>query len=397
MTENKEPELIFDYTQFMGDSSPWQDLIDTDDYLVAINHLLKETLVIGEMFKPMLLAYLSLPSALCSRLPILALYGEKGTGKSTIGKLANIIHFGRQWQSKTLSPSDTFASIRNELSMRKYIGAIERNTIMVWDDISTETLLNNLSLYQLLKVGYDRATDSISMAGKSGENITFRVFCPKIASSVSAWFIDPRLDEIQRRVIPIETMSIGVDIELVSVEEFDWGGFNNLYSNYWQNETRIKSFLATKKSLIRKGSKFKKMFNHSPSRWAISHDLIACMSIIQGDLINPIETLNNYWQWFDSKYKNGVSSFLQLLAEYCGDKRAKADEYRKALGDLIDTDIIANHPKAKTIISPKELKAVISEWDRDGFLDIKPTHESILNLMSSLGYKLTKKGWEYTK
>jgi len=399
MADVNEIDLVFDYSGFLGDNSSWKELIDSDDYLVAIKQLLNETLVIDDRFKDILTAYISLPSALCNRLPILALYGEKGSGKSTIGKLANIVHFGRQWQTKTLSPSDTFASIRNELSMRKYIGSIERNTMMVWDDVSTETLLNNLSLYQLLKVGYDRATDTISMAGKSGENITFRVFSPKIASSVTAWFVDPRLDEIQRRVIAVETIQLKEDIDLVSVEEFDWLGFDNLFNSYWRNEGRINSFLSTKKSLIRKGSKFKKLFHHSPARWAISHDLIACMGIINGDVISQIETMNTYWNWFDSKYKNGMSSFLQLLSEYCTDKRTVAENYRKSLGDLLDSDIIENHPKVKDsrVISPKELKGMIAEWDKDGYLDIKPTHESILSLMSSIGYKLTKRGWEYTK
>lgn len=394
-----EPSPIFDYSKFFDDLAPWQELLSSNDYLENINTLMDECIYLLPQFREIVTAYLLLPSALCGRLPILALYGEKGTGKSTAGKLANVIHFGNRWQTKALSPTDTFASIRNELSLRKYIGGVERNTIMVWDDISTETLMNNLSLYQLLKVGYDRSTDKISIANTMGENIEFRVFCPKVVSSVMPWFVDARLDEIQRRVIPIKTVAIAEDIELTSLEEFSWKGFELGLTEFWQDEARIKEFLSVKKSLIRKGSKFRKMFTGNQSQWSISHDLIACMSTVFGDTITQIDTLSKYWTWYGNNFSSGVSSFLQLLKEYVDERLSKALAAREAMKDIIDPSILNEHPtvKAGLLLPPKEIKSMIYQWDSNGFLDVRPNHDNIVSFMGQLGYKLTKRGWEYTK
>jgi hypothetical protein len=386
---------IFDFSKFDSMLDDWHELYDFNkSYPDNIYEIVSTGFIVDESLYPVIVSYLLSPSALCRRLPLLALYGLKGTGKSTLGKWANVIHFGARWTKSTFSPDDTFAAIRNALSSRKYIGGIERNTMMVWDDISTDVLLRNPSLYQLLKIGYDKSTDTIKIASPNGENIDFHVFSPKIISSVSPWFLDPRLTEIQRRVIAIKTKKIdSLTFDLLNPEDFFWAEFELQLSEYWQDVSRCAEFINNRKVITRRNSKVRKLFTHDSSRWAISHDLIAVMStLFHSELVQSVGEFNRFWDYFDKEFGEGESSLLSLLRDWID---AQQQTVRIQIQQLKDSGY--EPPKElldALTIKPKMLKGQLADWDRDGRLDMRPNTETVLDAMGQLGYKLTKRGWE---
>ncbi len=191
---------MYDYSSLLAKTKlidSWEVLYERDLSLAQnLLNFLKRSVVLPHDFYDLIVAYLLIPSALSQVVPYVFLFGQSGTGKSTLGKLASY------WYGVNINSSnDTFASIRNSLNEQKYqeifiptddehlppvVKHTEVNTAMIWDDIDPSVFSNNSNIYRLFKFGYDRATDKITISSENrGENLEFHCFCPKIFSSIS--------------------------------------------------------------------------------------------------------------------------------------------------------------------------------------------------------------------
>lgn len=193
--------MAFNYAALLssedGIADTWREIYDESLSLPwNVHHILQQTILLPHDFYDIIAAYFLLPSALCRNIPYLFLYGQSGSGKSTVAKIASYLH-----GVPINSSSDTFAAIRNALEDRRYGHAtiqdpdnpdntwtdkVPRNTIMVWDDINAQTFTSQPNLYNMLKFGTNKSTSTIAISGKEiGETLKFNCFCPKVFSSIS--------------------------------------------------------------------------------------------------------------------------------------------------------------------------------------------------------------------
>lgn len=105
----------FDYSSLYksedGLADTWQEVYDSSSPLAwNLLNILKTTIFLPHNFYDIITAYFLLPSALCRTIPYLFLYGQSGSGKSTVAKVASYLH-----GCSINSSSDTFAGIRNDL------------------------------------------------------------------------------------------------------------------------------------------------------------------------------------------------------------------------------------------------------------------------------------------
>jgi hypothetical protein len=265
--------------------------------------------------------YFLLPSALCSTVPYLFLYGQSGSGKSTVAKIASYLH-----GCSINSSSDTFAGIRNDLNKRRqgwvqvpyfdrdedrektYSKEVERNICMVWDDVDASVFINSPDLYRLFKFGSNKSSDKIILSSKEvGENLEFHCFCPKIFSSISPLHLDDRFRELRRRLIVIPCKRVEdlsderkdeLDLipnewqnNLLDLDSLNWNGFSQEFDNFWDLDT-ASTFVTCRKVLS------KSVRGLSSQQRAISLDLMACgiASGIWNDEGIALKRLQTYWQ-----------------------------------------------------------------------------------------------------
>ena len=130
---------------------PWTELIDDRKELSENVRAILDRLVIlpnHSLHAPIATAYILIPSGLAEILPILFCQGAAGSGKSTIGKLASLVHYGSM--DGILGGNATYASIRNYLNKIRWISlehGEEYNTILVWDDIKAKNLSEKPEIY----------------------------------------------------------------------------------------------------------------------------------------------------------------------------------------------------------------------------------------------------------
>ncbi|MGL5940805.1 MAG: hypothetical protein ACRC2S_10505 [Waterburya sp.] len=394
--------MPYDYSQlFKGEDScvdTWRDIYDESlslpDNLLSI---LKRTIFLPYDFYDIITAYFLLPSALCRVVPYLFLYGQSGSGKSTIAKIASNLH-----GVSINSSSDTFAGIRNSLNDRrtaqieiqsndpKYPSvytAVERNTCMVWDDVDSSVFTNNPDLYRLFKFGYDRTTDKITLSSKEvGENLEFRCFCPKVFSSISPLHLDDRFRELKRRLIvvpckrieelPEERLAeLGVTLgswnsSLIDITAYDWKGFSKVFDEFWDLDT-AQAFMVTRKALstTTKGL--------SSQQRAISLDLLTTGLTcgIWNDETEAMGRLKAYWNWFSSETEvnAGLGTLLKQLVR--------------------QEEVNAKNGNRPFEIYTPQIRGQVEIWVAQGWLMEKPRPKEIRELMLDLGMRLQQGRW----
>ena len=372
----------------MFDFSKYSDLIDNNwkDYVNLsqsfpnqVYNLFKQSVHLPNplILYPIAISYMFLPSALSRCIPLLVCYGESGSGKSLTGFFASKLH-----DVQILSSSDTFASIRNTLNNHKYYDdGTEKNFLMVWEDIDPTIFTDKPDIYRLLKYGIDKATDTISIALQNGVNMSFRVFSPKILSTISPLFSDDNFIEIKRRCLILTTKKIkDSDInDLLNIREIDFNGFNDEFINFWHNEETCIKFVSYKRQL----TKIKK-HGLSPEKWLISVDLLATLltleiefkhdeeTLIIDDVFDAIEFINNYWNYHDSV----------------------ADDISDNLKKLIIEFLTENNIHSDVVIPPKILESKFDYWNSEGLIMVKNKRNQLITTMTNLGYKLTPKGYQ---
>lgn len=394
--------MPYDYSQiFKGEDSgidTWRDIysesLSLPDNLL---YILKRTIFLPHDFYRIIAAYFLLPSALCRVVPYLFLYGQSGSGKSTVAKIASYLH-----GVNINSSSDTFAGIRNSLNERRNANieipsddpkfpsvwkSVERNTSMVWDDIDSSVFANNPDLYRLFKFGYDRSTDKIIVSSKEvGENLEFRCFCPKVFSSISPLHLDDRFRELKRRLIVIpckrieelpesrqDELGITTDnwqSKLLDIGAYDWKGFNKVFDEFWDIEM-ASVFYTTRKAL---STSVKGL---SSQERAISLDLlttgIAC-GIWDSDS-EAVACLKAYWNWFKEETEKNAG-LGELLKQFIRQQERNATNGNKPL----------------EIYTP-QVRSQIDVWVAQGWLLEKPKPREIKDLMLDLGMRLQQGKW----
>lgn len=394
--------MPFDYSSLFtsedGYTDTWREIYDSS---LALPHnllyILRHIIFLPYDFYDLIAVYYLLPSALCQVIPYLFLYGQSGSGKSSLAELARHLH-----GVKINGSNDTFAGIRNDLNARRrgvveipndsevfpvLHKEVEKNTFMVWEDISNKTFSSNPEIYNMFKFGYNRSTDRITISSdKIGENMEFRCFCPKVFSSISPLHLNDMFRELRRRLIVIPCqkleeihpdrkaeLNISNDnwhSKYLDVFAYDWEGFPKLFDEYWNIENAGK-FVQAKKSAQANTKGL------TSQQRAISIDLIACgiATGIWTSLDHALERVKTYWDWFKLETEKSAS-LGSLLKTYLRQEQRNATEGGRELE-----------------IYTSQLRAQIDTWVQMGWLLEKPRPKDIQEQMLDLGMRLQHGKW----
>lgn len=378
----------------------WLTLWDDNLSLFAnVRSILKKIILLpNENLLDIIACYCLLSSKWSRVAGILFSVGDPGSGKSTIAKFASYLH----GHKNTFSPADTFASIRNALSERKY-GKFDKDSleyesleeldgcILCWDNLDRATMVKEPRLYKLLLVGYDRATAVMAIAQPDGTNRDFNVYCPKIISSIDPFHLSPDYFELRRRVflIPHKKQENllpdeGYECEFLDIDSISWKGIEKQFHEFWSKESVCREYVVYRKSMKRS----MKPAAITSEQWTISVDLI-CTGLVLKAWKNLSEALSCIeWYW---NYSKKVSHFegatsLAHLKEFIKIETENVERINEQLA-------IANQPLIEPILNPTKLKKYLKDMGEQGRLDITLQHKDINRFMYELGWIHSKEGW----
>jgi hypothetical protein len=277
--------------------------------------------------------------------------------------------------------------------MKYHDNGLEKNCLMIWEDIDPQILSDKPDIYRMLKFGIDKTCDTISIASQGGVNQIFRVFSPKIISTISPIFNDVDMVEIQRRCMVLQTQKLSNQnqlLDLIDLKELDFNGFHNQFNKFWNDENCIK-FVTYKRQL----SKIK-THGLSIERWVVSVDLLATLLTLEieyffddvnggkvsiNDIQSGIDFINTYWSHHDSLLKNSDTILLDLLNEFVTDK--------------LNIHLSKDFPVDLFVLPPSIIESKVNQWDTEGLIILKQGKKrtQIINTMFNLGYKLTTRGY----
>ncbi|MGL5805400.1 MAG: hypothetical protein ACRC11_08145 [Xenococcaceae cyanobacterium] len=382
-----------DYSQLDGDYlASWETLYDRDKLLSHnLLNLLKKTvwLPLGELAHEIVCIYMLVPSALARVCPILLLNGARGTGKSTIGFLASKLHGVHVHTS-----ADSFPAIRNDLESRKWMfdrelkKPIERNAILIWDDIDEGIFTAKPDIYRMLKFGYDKESDTISISTtKPGVNMQFRCFCPKILSSCSPLHVSPNTLELQRRMLLVKTKKVeefteaerianNIHGELfatsrLDLSQYSWKGFEQEFVNFW-SEDFARLYVSVRKAIVKSPPKL------DSHQLPVSIDLLATglASGVWNSEREAYDKIRAYWDWHSRTCSDNLASLAGLLGQ---------------LAQIAELN--AKNIDSSPEINSRHLRECANNWHHQGMLETEPSPKAIGMAMAQLGYRLKLGKW----
>jgi hypothetical protein len=394
-------ESLPDFSKYRkGKKKSYQNLIDqsltlADNLLRIFNKAV--LLPNHSLHAPVAIAYMLMPSAMCEILPVMVCQGEKGSGKSTVGMLAAIVHGDLKGIKNAAT---TFAAIRNHLQKIRWIDeqyGIERNCILVWDDIKRQTFVNSPDIYNMIRSGYNRESDVIEIASKdqAGENRTFRCFCPKVTSTIEAFWSEAKFSELLRRIVVIQCKPWekftpdeqrealeAVHLDSLNIKQklnlraYDWDGFEHYFNDFWRDD-KLDEFAETQSSLLL--GEYSIPDSITGEQWEVSVDLITT-GVVTGvwDCIpEAIAHMAKYWLWFNESIGAGHGATHKVLKEWLTDKTATANAVNEKAGKTV----------IHIRVNPKELKEYLKFANDNGWTDsaIRPT--DIKYIMQDLGWR----------
>lgn len=398
--EDEKDNARIDYSQFReSQGEPWKHFWD-----IALSpsknfsNLIKDVAIIpNEKIQiPIITAYAFIPSALAHIIPILFLQGSKGSGKSIIATLIAALH---NQEHEIKSAATTFAALRNHLSKIRWYDKEqieEKNSILVWDDISEDTL-KNPNIYAMLKSGYNRKTEIIEIAGNEpGSNMQFNTFSSKVVSSIKPFYADSRFNELSRRCIVIkckrwEDFKLSEKSEInrqdfdirdkLDLEDINWEGFT-VYADFWRDVDNIKLYINNRKKLSSRKKSFKIPDVINSERWTISIDLITTgiSTGVWDSISDALDCLEAYWIFHKLNIADSVGALHKILKDFVDSKMEMIDH---ASAEGINLGI----PRE---VNTESLKKIVLLASSKGELDIQPSPINIAQVMLDIGWKLDK-------
>ncbi|QLE54824.1 hypothetical protein [Nostoc sp. TCL26-01] len=253
----------------------------------------------------------------------------------------------------------------------------------------------------MLLFGYNRSTDKISIAQTDGTNKEFHVFSPKIISSIDDLHLNMELEELHRRLLVIPHKSFDafsyeekkqyedfdIHADRIDIDSIHWDGIEDKFFSFWNNSENCKLYAKYRNILTKKG---KKEFKHSmkSEQWIISIDLIVT-GLVAGTWRNIPDAINHmekYWDYANSNIFNQSPAIIEHLEAFIEDEVGVQRQMNRQLEE-------AGRRGIPLIINPQKLKNRLEYHKNRGELNIYFNQETVVKIMSSLGWKLTAKGW----
>jgi len=240
-------------------------------------HLISVTAGLSDGNYRILSAYTLLPSILCNTIPIVHIKGVSGSGKSQL-----LIAISDMLGNHLVAGNSTPASIKNVINKMRWSDPEtlkhEKNCHLLLDNANSDTFADSNILGAFLN-GYNRRTDRQYISQGNGQNIEFKVFCPKLITSV--WDFDQ--PEMLRRLLVIKTSKTSNLVEVIDPNDINFGAIKEDLTSYWFSESKSLEFRdfrsAIKLSIKSLNSK------HSKEKWSLVADLITtgCVTEIWND------------------------------------------------------------------------------------------------------------------
>lgn len=380
--------------------TPWLELVgDIESFPLRVKEIVRQSVMLPrhDFQVPIVAAYLMTPSALCNQIPILYCAGQSGSGKSTIGLIASALH-GLQ----PIGAGSTFASIRNTIgASRRYDLTLplseegnEKNTCIVWEDISPHDLLSEGNqTFALLKNGVTRS-GTIQIAELGGTNVSFNVFCPKIISSIHHLYAKHQLRELVRRVLVIQHKHFDYWLaedrvecdtlpdadELPDITTIDFTGFQSSFESYWSDHAVLNQWAKTARSL---SSSRPKAF--PANQWKMLKDVM-CAGIVTGiwaSREDAIESMLRYTRWHVANIESQASATQKALSRFI-EERTTAQKEQNA--EFVKSGM--QRYVTPLEISAYDLKKHVELLKAQGELDTNSNVSDVNMAMNNIGWEL---------
>lgn len=337
-------------------------------------------------------------------LPRVFCYGLKGSGKSELGK------FVAAMRGVPLLPAKcTYAAIRNVLnSMSTFEDSNEKKegSLLVWDNLSVESLLANNDLYQLLLAGYSKSSSKIQISsGVAGTNLTFDTFSPVVFSSVFPLHIQVELEELHRRLIvvpfkPWEMFSpeslkhyqeLGIDsiFDKQCPDFLDFTYLTQAYQSYWSDSQNVDRLLQAqvviRKELRNKKSRLRAMSSQFITLLidTLANGLALGAFAELEEAVDFAVQLSKSQQAIQEQSESAVES---LLAAYI----QESTEVQR----ITNQALVAQGLKpAKLRIGAEDIKQYLDNLQQQGRLERKVGVSERTAILGKLGFRLDKKSW----
>jgi hypothetical protein len=375
VTEADKPTNSFDWDEYDKEAlTSYRDYWDTSlSYFDNSRNLYNRVIWHGdnqEILSHVAISYGLSHSVLINFAPLLFYQGSSGSGKSASGTLIASL---RGKGDDILGAQCTFASIRNILTSSRWYyvdkydldtsRANERPCLLVWADIKESDLSEDRKIYSLIRNGCDRKEDKLLIAGEDGENKEFRVFSPKIVSSIEPFYAYAKWSELKRRILLIKTTPLDNSASKkaflgnrLDLDDIDFSGAHAEFEAFWTNDTL--STFAT----LRKNGKGKQLLK---SAGLSEHEIKACFDIVLQHAVlsdlplsDSVDIFRQYWalarSWLSSGEFSCESVLIDLIKEYSFMKQEGIPlmiEHSKCLQAVKTLGFSAN---------PKEIGAVMT-------------------------------------
>jgi len=177
--------------------------------------------------------YALLSSRISQCVPILALIGKQGTGKSTI---LDIIKQIRHIDNVFTVGQSTYASLRNYSNQQRFdaSGTTKEGAMMLLDNLHANHLTVGDYFYNFLLTGYDIKTSKCSISLGQGKNIVFDTFSPKIITTIHPINQLGYL-ELNRRLLVVHFPK-QLNLFISSFKQFNLINFSDKFYEFWDME-----------------------------------------------------------------------------------------------------------------------------------------------------------------
>lgn len=333
-----------------------------------------------------LISFMLTPSAMSNNLPIAVLYGSSGSGKSETSKFISVLH-----NTPMQTAASTFASIRNLISNSRYYDSdkqFEKNFLLVWDDINEKVFTDSEQMFSMFKSGTNRKS-VITIADKMGVNMEFYPFAPKVCSTVSPFWDNPKLIELKRRLMPFLFTKIldysKIVIDLLSVEDIDFNGLNSEFESFWRFPENRKTFNSSKRLLARL-----KPETIPLEVFRLYQDNIATSCVLLD--ISPKEAIG-VWQ----KYFQFINE--KIFDTNIGIKRIFEEWIEKQEIEFIELMELRQITEDRILVKPLTVFNYLDDCYVNGEISQKPDRAIIEGLFVGSGYQKvkTKIGYQWAK